>query len=468
MCEIILIDASAGAGKTRVLMEEADRLARLDQKVLIVMPTTVLIQETVANELARLTPPYPVTAIHSCTHPGNVNGAIINHFVNAQPGGEILFITHAALLAEPNLAGAGRYWTVMVDEVPDVHAFHSITVPDNHRMITDHVQLEPFRDGYAKLLPLKNLSPAAINRHRDAVFNCLQSIAGPIRSEYKDVYVREADYQKLLDGLEDKLTTLAILKPSILTQFKMAYIASACLKDTLLYYAWKPHGVVMRDAPASLMDRLRYRHHANGATMTFYYVSQSDWSKNKRDRKLKIDGCEIVDADVFDGCLGLVSTLFGEEFAYMANNDTEKRVARAFPKATQLPGVPHGLNIFQSFDDIVVFSALNLFGPHRTMLEDILQVGYTAIRTAIYATACYQAAMRGSARKPLDQSPKRIVLMDRFAAEWLSKRFPGSRVEHLGGIEHATEEKKPGRKRVYKSAAEKMRVWRAENKKKAA
>ncbi len=146
-------DALAGAGKTRALAREADRLARFGFKVLFVQPTKHLIDKTIEDELLPLDPPYPCRAIHGDAdlEGASVVGEIVGHFQDAEAGrGEVLFITHAALLRVPYLEKKNR-WHLIMDEVPQADVFEEKNLTDTHDLILPLLTLLPSGPVYGRL-----------------------------------------------------------------------------------------------------------------------------------------------------------------------------------------------------------------------------------------------------------------------------------------------------------------------------
>lgn len=127
-------DALAGAGKTYALVREADRLARRGGKVLFVQPTCNLIEQTLRDELLALSPSYPAQALHGECVTG-VTSRIVQHFRSAQPGGEVLFITHAAFFAVGYLENKAN-WHLLFDEVPAVDHYGELVLPETHDLLT--------------------------------------------------------------------------------------------------------------------------------------------------------------------------------------------------------------------------------------------------------------------------------------------------------------------------------------------
>lgn len=148
-------DALAGAGKTRALARHGDRLALRGLKVLIVQPTQHLIDRTLADELRPLDPTYPCRAIHGGTMPrgASVAGAIVAHFKEVEPNqGEILLITHAALMRVPYLHRKAD-WHLVMDEVPQVDVFEDLPLPETGDLFLPLLNFAPEGPVYGRLDP---------------------------------------------------------------------------------------------------------------------------------------------------------------------------------------------------------------------------------------------------------------------------------------------------------------------------
>lgn len=145
-------DALAGAGKTRALARHADQMARRNCKVLIAQPTKHLIDKTIEDELQPLAPPYPFRAVHGDADlDGSVVAEIVRHFKEADSQqGEVLFITHAALLRVPYLQQKDR-WHLIMDEVPQADVFEEKKLPDTHDLILPLLKLIPAGPVYGRL-----------------------------------------------------------------------------------------------------------------------------------------------------------------------------------------------------------------------------------------------------------------------------------------------------------------------------
>jgi Type III restriction enzyme, res subunit len=155
---IMFLDSLAGSGKTRALTKYADRLARLNHKVLFVQPTMHLIEKTIADELRPLDPQYPFRAIHGGTVGTNsVVGNIVDHTRStARDVGEMLFITHAAFFRLPYIERKDD-WVLLMDEAPEVDKFEEFNLSETHHLITPHLTVVPGGPVYGFLVANEDL-----------------------------------------------------------------------------------------------------------------------------------------------------------------------------------------------------------------------------------------------------------------------------------------------------------------------
>ena len=131
---LYFVDGLCGSAKTYAAVRHAHHLARLGKKVLFVQPSIFLINQTL-TDLASLTPEVRFRAIHGETS-DRVIADIVEHLKHTALDGEILFITHAALMLLPYFHRR-QDWHVIMDEVPQADWCAEFSVPDTHRLITD-------------------------------------------------------------------------------------------------------------------------------------------------------------------------------------------------------------------------------------------------------------------------------------------------------------------------------------------
>ncbi|MCW1841580.1 hypothetical protein [Prosthecomicrobium hirschii] len=434
-------------------------MARQGRKVLFAQPSRRLIDQTIRQEIMPLSPSYPVTPIHSDVS-GNVVQTLVEHFQAPPMGGEIVFVTHAALLRLPYVEKAGD-WLLIVDEVPTVDVFEELVLPETHSILTEFLELRPTGAAYGDLVGRDrgDLDRIARNDHRDQVFGMFAGFAHRVLSEHWSVHALQSSYESLMRGekANGRLTTYSLLRPSIFEPFAATIIASACMEDTMLYRLWTAQGVEMVPMTGPISKSLRYQKHENGDRIVIGYFSDEDWSKTQRDRMVEIDGETVC---VRDRLVPLISEVMGGQvFAWMGNKDLPDDLFGHLKGAVRLPNSPHGLNDFQHLHQVAVLSALNPPPAHFSFMT-ANGISPEDLRTSHYRTAVYQAVMRISIRDPQNQDPKLVVVMDRATADWLADLFPGSQVMAVDGLGAVMRKGRPGRPRAHKDGADRVRAHR--------
>ena len=461
-------DALAGAGKTHALARYAIQLAAAGERVLLVQPSKQLIDATIRDEFVGERRGLSVRAIHS----GNTRNVVqsIIQFTKAcdKAAGTVLFITHEAFMRLPYVENRGQ-WHLIFDEVPTVDMTERFNIAETHHLITDSLSFTPCDADYGMLTPRHDadvhLRRIARNRRADDIWARFRELASQVLSPHWDVFALQSNYHGLMggDGATHQLVTHSLMRPSIFDGFKQVILASALFTESTLYRLWSTRGVAFTPVADCMLDGLRYRHHGNGGLITIRYLLDRDWSKTLRDKLIFWEG-ENVAMTLRERIPGLiVPTLDGQRFAWMGNTDIPDDYF-GVPEAVRLPNSPHGLNGYQHLHNVVVLSALNATPAHFRFM-DMQGVPGDDLRTASYRSAVYQAAMRISIRNPADATPKSITVMDAETAHWLSKLFPGSRVETLSNSALVIPGGVVGRPRKYASGADRARThrWRKRN-----
>jgi hypothetical protein len=460
------LSALAGAGKTHVIARQADKLARLGKKVIIVQPSKLLIGRTIAEEFTPLNPSYSIRAIHAETvGEGRVVSSIVDHLKNTpQDVGEVLLVTHSGFLRTPYWHRADL-WVVIVDEVFNPVVVDTLQVPDSHALVSDHLDCEEIDAKYSRIVARNSADHASAlarvskNKHHDAVYDVFADFVRYATDDRYDLNVISSQYAALIDGREKEaqLVYFAELNPSIFKDFARVVVCSALMEYTLLYRLWAEAGVEWEPVGSDWRKTLRYEVHPNGKSISVYYASTESWSKRWRDHVV-MDG---DDATVMDVVLGAVKDLIGgsgSKTIWMGNVDTHDAIWAPTTDAdgivedigefVRLPNSPHGLNSYQSYNNCVVTSALNASPTYFAWLRTRGIDGGEA-KTAISRSAVYQAAMRSSVRDPHNSSHKKIVVMDRDTAEWLANDiFPGAKALPIPGL-GLPSKGRPGRPRKY-------------------
>ncbi len=425
--KIYTIDALAGSGKTFAIVREGHRLATAGYKVAIIQPTVGLINATITEELLRLSP-VRYRAVHSgmqdCS--GRVVSVLSDHLRTTPAGGELLFITHSALLSLPYWHDRAS-WTVIVDEIPAVEDHEQLDITDTHGLITDLLDDEAYDESYCRLTPVDNAALQQFKRistnvNKDVVYNVFRNLASKLVSQHWDVYALDSQYRGLVNRERDRfsLLTYSVLKPSVFKDFANVIIAGACFEDSLLYLLWSADPDVVF-APYRRV-KLRYTAHTRGELIDVYFGVEGNWSKGVRDRLQ--DDQPILERLV----LSTIEVTAGEPLAYMANKDSGEDLFAGV--GTQLPNSPHGLNTFQDFRHVAILSALNPTPAHFRFLQK-RGVSPDEVRTALFRQAAYQGLMRIAIRNPADDRRKTVVVPDLDTAVWVADLFAGCRVRRL-------------------------------------
>ena len=458
---IQFLDALAGAGKTRALSRYAMRLAIAGERVLFVQPSKQLIDATIRDEFNGDRQIFSVKAIHGNTT-AHVIGGIIDatRTHNAKPG-SILFITHEAFMRLPYIENRAE-WHLIFDEAPTVDVCEQFAIPETHEMITHALRFDPHDARYGRLTINPEatvlLSTIARNVRGDEIWDRFGSLARRVLSDHWDVFALQSSYHGLVSGLRStrKLETHSVLKSTVFTGFKQVIIASALFKETSLYKLWYAQGIDFQPVDAHLTESLRYQRHENGSVVLIRHVTEEDWSKTLRDKRILFEGRETSLREILPTLVG--AELGEQRFAWMGNNDIRDDYFGSLP-ATRLPNSPHGLNGYQHLHHVVVYSALNAPPSHFHFMET-RGIPTEELRTANYRTAVYQAAMRISIRDPKDMTPKSIMVMDAATAHWLAELFPGSRVESLSNSGLVIPNRKAGRPRKHANDAARLEAHR--------
>jgi hypothetical protein len=451
------VDGPCGSAKTHVAVRHAHSLARLGKKILLVQPSIFLINQTLAD-LAGLTPEVRFHAIHGETSI-RVIADIVEHSKHTAQDGEILLITHAALMLLPYFHRR-QDWHLIMDEVPQADWCAEFSIPDTHRLITDCFDVDTEAASLADNRFVRavqkdhaTLERMARNKNCDQVWDIFQQFSNMLISPHWASYVLDDQYTNLINGVGEKhkLLAFAHLKPSLLDGFATATIMGACFRQSVLYQLWSAAGVQFRPHKA-ITKGLRYAKHTNGHLFSILFATEEDWSKNFRDKTL-IDGVTVQDRVV----QRVAETFADVEFVWMGNKDTPNDIFKGH--GIRLPNSPFGLNPYQHLHRAVILSALNPPPAHFSFL-DALGFDSREVKRAGYWQACYQAAMRISLRNPDDLNPKTVIVMDRATAEWMADMFPGCTVGPLGGLDGMPMKGKPGRHREHDCDADRKRASR--------
>ncbi|MBT3991321.1 MAG: DEAD/DEAH box helicase family protein, partial [Rhodospirillaceae bacterium] len=243
MQKIYYVDAFCGAGKTYAAIKYALNIARCYKNILFVQPSIQLIKQSLQDCNDQLSGPpiqFKISAIHSENVPtGSVLSSVISHLNSSGDIGEILFITHETF-SQLQYFNRINEWEVLIDEIPTVDQDLSLNLPDNHQIITDHLEVfsdHPvwYRIKTGDITTLTNLSE---NRKHDDVYAVFKNLVSNIISNHWDVYVKKSNWHKLLNGEQAQFGCFALLNPSVLSGFNKVTIMGAMFEKSLLHVLW--------------------------------------------------------------------------------------------------------------------------------------------------------------------------------------------------------------------------------------
>ena len=444
---IYTVDCVAGAGKTYAAVDHSARLAGLGRKTVIAQPSALLIDQTFDDFRARH-PAVPVTQITSATHPNRVTSSIIAHCkAAALIAGEVLLITHSALMRLPYVHRKDD-WTLIVDEAPSLtSAYEFSDIPANFR---SWYQTSNADMAYCQIAPKwwnTGQLNAVVHLQAEAKLHRFREFAGAILNPWTDVFALKSQINRSAKG--GQVAYYTMLRPEVFDGWNSATVMAACLTDTLLYRAFVRQGVEFRPH-RTLMRGLRLDKHTNGNLLTIHHaLTDVDWSKGRRDtvNDEATGGMTILDAYASAADRAVMHA----ECAVLVNKDAEHVLTRMV-RPVQLPNSSHGLNTYQHIHNGVALSALNLTPGHCAFLQT-REITSEEIRRAIYYAVTYQSVMRTSLRNPDDQHAKIVVVPDAGCAAYLSYLFPGSGVVPLASDIKQPKSKKGGRPKMPTGAA---------------
>jgi superfamily II DNA or RNA helicase len=143
------VSAPLGSGKTTAAIEVAGHAARAGQKYVIAQPSIELINQS-ARQFRERWPNIAVKAIHG-ESANNVAREIADH-TRKSSNGEVLFITHAALMQCPYW-DRRKDWNLIVDEAPQIFYSAEFTLPVNYQVLLPALEVHHHNIRYSRLLP---------------------------------------------------------------------------------------------------------------------------------------------------------------------------------------------------------------------------------------------------------------------------------------------------------------------------
>lgn len=435
------IDAFAGAGKTYALLKHVAERVNEGSSFIFCQPTTDLIAETIA--LLRVLYPevIAVSINHLSTPPDeSVVGRITKYLKNANPEPHVLFVTWNSF-ERLNFIADKRRWDVVIDEIPSVHRYFRLDVPETHGLLTEHLEnIELHDSSYSAIFARKRnkVSQIATNKGGDEALMVYRNLAYHICSRRWGVYINNRQYEHLISGKSKNRTlhAYAMLRANIFDGFNSVLVAGACFKESF-FYRWLSRSVKFAEAK-ELYGTLKYERHPNGELLTIFYGLDGSFSKRRRDKPGYWNGITQFVINEFGDCVTLRST----------NERADVSMFEGLETFIRLPHSPHGLNKYMDIDNVAFLSAFNLYPDHNNFLREILGMTKGEVDNAMHRQIAYQEILRSSLRDPENKNPKKVFVPDHDTAAWLQSQFDGSTIQKVDlGIEAAPS--KRGRPRKY-------------------
>lgn len=416
----------AGAGKTRAYACIAIERSQKKLSTIIISPTLKLLSET-EKTIRSLNTSCRVVKFHSGDgSDGPVINRVLEYLKRQANPGDILLITQQCFLSLPYFYHKSK-WLLLVDEDVPVFISETLNLPDNHNLITDHIELGETGPVYARVKVTDEPSIKRIvdNKNNDDVWTSMRPLCSLLLQDDCECYVKAKQLTDLKGGLKSngQLTVYALRKPDKFLGFDGVTIASAWFEDSLTYHHWKNLGVNWREDDEVKRSILRPVHPDN-PRLTIFYGYEGRNSKNLRNRLEKEGNTDLRDA--------IERLMEGQPFLWVENNDrADTSVLRACKNGVPLPPVSAGLNAYSDYRNAAVLMATNYDRGQSEILRQV--IGFDREKQAgAMVGNLYQAFMRTALRKDEIEDEAKWVVPCLEEAQLLSKRFPGSIVKPLG------------------------------------
>lgn len=439
-----------------------------DRRVLLVQPSRALINQTFDDLIDAYGTAFPATKIHKDTMSGtNVAQAIVKHFNGAGQGGQVLLITHAAFDMVPHFHRADT-WDLIFDECPKVEEAFDLNVPEEHRFLTEHVEL--YGNGiYAPCLVANRAELRKIIEKggEDDVLKVFRNAAKRLMSKGWTTYVKRDHYNSILEknGKTKTLSIYAVRNMIVMEKFRTCTVLSARFKETFFHHVLSYRNVDFVEYGERCYESVRndpevnfdFNRHENGHLLEIHYLPIERFSKGIIKRYP-----ELIEAFIAYA----IERFRQQEFIFQSNKtidgkemDTSALVAAG---GLELGGTVHGLNCYSHIDNAFIFPALNPNDNHKMFLR-YLGLSNSEIDVGMHCNSIYQALMRSSLRNAKSTTKKVVIVPDKRVALWLADVFQGAT---LVSVDIPVPEGigRKGRPRQYADAAERKRAQRERDK----
>jgi hypothetical protein len=393
------------------------------------------------------------------THPGRVIAAIIDALREAPEAGCVFCITWQAFVDLPFFPKR-KGWQIIVDEIPQLDQFYALKIPYNQRFLADWVELgERLNTSVAFLTPQNSVKlKSFLNRRRDDVHALFRPLLKDVLSSNKNVFVDINSYTRIIEKgrickNDDGNTVyfVSLLNPRFLDG---AIMLGANFEDSLLYHWFKRFYGVKFVECAEISKHLRPVNPRTREIEIAYLLADPYFSKRKAKEEISrgVTLSDLMDKEA-------LSFFSGQKFLYVTNNDRKSKHIDGAPNAIRMQVYSHGLNCYDSYDNIYFCPALIRQPKHLKMLRD-LGFGSSHIHSATAHETCYQGVMRTSLRRNDATRTVRILVPDRNTAERIAELLRVPEVTKTGTLRSNKQQPLTGTERNQRSRARKMRQSR--------
>lgn len=382
---------------------------------------------------------------------GSVTKRVLEYLRDHVLPGDILLITQQCFMNLPYFHHKSK-WRLLVDEDIPVFISETLNLPDNHNLITDHIELGEAGPTYARVRIIGEAALKRIvdNKNKDEIWSSLRPMGSLLLQDDCKCYVNAKQLNDLKVGLKSKgqLTVYAFRKPDRFLGFDGMTIASAWFEDSLTYHHWENLGVNWREDEEVKRSILRPVHPYNDR-LTIYYGYEGRNSKNLRNRLEKDGNTELREA--------IERLMEDEPFLWLENKDrADTSILKRCKNGVPLPPVSAGLNGYSNYRNAAVLMATNYDPGQSDILKQV--IGFDGHKQARAMVGnLYQAFMRTALRKDEIEEEAKWVVPCLEEAQLLSERFPGSIVKPLGLA--PLQEKKSGRPRKHATDRDRKREY---------
>ncbi len=213
MLEILLSSAGTGAGKTESCLNVIIRLLNDGENVILVQPTKALNKQTLASIINR-NAKARVTVFNHDTVGDGASFKLAEHLRQPPDYPHIIITTNESFDRLPFVSNRKRYHLIF-DEIPNAFRCESITIPHNHHLITNALELIPQGASYNRVLinDITQVRRIAENKTKDAIYNVLRPLALKLQDKNYNSYVNGQSYGNLKRGAsEDRDLTIFFLR----------------------------------------------------------------------------------------------------------------------------------------------------------------------------------------------------------------------------------------------------------------